>query len=1787
MITKKWYLRAVSAIVVFMLLFGQASYALAHSGNNYSNNENEIDTPFSPKSLPDIESGSFIELSGAQLVSGNNSAVVLTFTLPVSVNGETGEFIYIIDKSTNCQIHAISCTAIDPVRYNDVVYANSYYVLFEKELPQEGQICVVDKSNNLSCVPFLPLLEENAFEAPASDEDLFVDYSIPLQAVGMAIIAPNQAVLFYNYDIGNYNERAIAITGDAHVDAISVEKIDDRRVLLTFADNLPISGELRITGEAGNEEKVPFQNPWLYIKKTEIVDSHTIRIYLSEKSKFVAEYPETNIFALIGDIGIAASDIIPIDGDQIGGASIFDIVFEDELAGNGFICLMDEAQSAVNDLASVAQTIDGKPLFANYGLTDAEGKTRPALLAGFFAENLLLTDEGTTAQESAAASKSKSRSGSRAGVDSDAEENNISEDSTKGKTSDSGTQNDGTIPGNSGTPDTSENTDTQAGTEGTTDQDGSGSQDESDGTVEPDGDSDNTGEPGGLDETDGDMSGGEDATGDEGTADDEDEPDNNPVGPDNANGQNDTDVSGEDDDNLDGHSLGGMNDASVSLRLGSFASVNAEPEDVPSEENSTFIETDIDGFSDDSGDAANNSENVNVPEDDGISDSAEMEEPDDAAQDHGTPDEVVPDNSGVPGGSDNEGVSDASGETDATDPGEEPVNSGDIPPETSTEDPDTSILPDDKNLSGEVPSDAVVVSVPGNVSIRSTTETSLSWDAIEGATSYDIERDGVIIGSVSDSYFQTNGLVPEQLQSFRIRANIDGMSGDWTTLYIVTSVSNISGGTITNNTVWSSAVTTYSLSGNLIISSGVSLSIMPGITVKIASGKSISVNGTLNAVGTAEDPIVFTSTSDAAYGGSGAAVYWNGFDVGTTGEFNADHTKIRYAGRSGSGNDYAIDVTGAGKLDITNSEITDSYYGGINILNSTGAVTIDNNIITTPNYGILISNAGAGNIQITNNRISSSGSSAVMISSYQGGTLAIQDNVVGGSAYSVQITTSSFKPATLTGFEYNTFSKPVLLSSGTLLTDLTLGEYITCVNGSVTIAQGKTLTLLPGAIIYGTSPSSLFVINGKINAVGTAGKPIIFTSTGDAAYGGSGSVVYWNGFDIGTTGELNADHAKIRYAGRSSSGNDYAIDVTGAGKLNLTNSEITDSYYGGINILNSTGAVTIDNNTISTPNYGIRISNTGTGNIQITNNQISSSGSSAIMISAYPKGDLTIRGNTVSGGTYSVQITTSNFTPTMLTGFEYNTFSKPVYLLSGTLSIDLTLGEYITYVSSTVTIALGKTLTFLPGAIVHGASQSGLFVINGKINAIGTAEKPIVFTSTSDTEYGGSGTAVYWTGFDIGSAGEFNASYIKIRYAGQGTNATTGNACAEYAIDVTGAGKLDITNSEITNSPYTCIRVSGTCTGSVRIENNLITCSGNSAIILSATGGMLVIQGNTVSGGTYSVQITTSSFAPATLTGFEYNTFNKPVLLSSGTLSTDLTLGEYITYVSSTVTIALGKTLTFLPGAIVHGASRYGLFVVNGRIDAIGTAEKPIIFTSTGDTAYGGNGLTVYWNGFDIGGTGEFNASYIKLRYAGQCANSEGNARADYAIDVTGAGKLNVTNSEITNIYSTGIRISSTGTGSVRIENNQITCNGNTAIILTATGGTLIIQGNTVSGSTYSVQITINSFAPTTLTGFEYNTFSKPVYLSSGTLSTDLTLGEYTTYLSGSVTVAPGKTLTLLPGAIIQGEAQYGLLVINGKVDAIGTAEKPIIFTSTGDAAYGGSGATVYWNGFDISATGE
>ena len=119
---------------------------------------------------------------------------------------------------------------------------------------------------------------------------------------------------------------------------------------------------------------------------------------------------------------------------------------------------------------------------------------------------------------------------------------------------------------------------------------------------------------------------------------------------------------------------------------------------------------------------------------------------------------------------------------------------------------------------------------------------------------------------------------------------------------------------------------------SLTVPSGVTLTIEPGVVVKgdPSGNNALNVNGTLDALGTATQPIVFTSLNDNTVGGttgtgSPEAGDWGGINV--SGSIDLERTVVDYADTGVSLNASSSSASDVIRSNSFANESTDSVFG--------------------------------------------------------------------------------------------------------------------------------------------------------------------------------------------------------------------------------------------------------------------------------------------------------------------------------------------------------------------------------------------------------------------------------------------------------------------------------------------------------------------------------------------------------------------------------------------------------------------------------------------------------------------------------------------------------------------------------------------------------------------------------------------------------------------------------------------------------------------------------------------
>ncbi|MEM7538797.1 MAG: hypothetical protein AAF639_41945 [Chloroflexota bacterium] len=572
--------------------------------------------------------------------------------------------------------------------------------------------------------------------------------------------------------------------------------------------------------------------------------------------------------------------------------------------------------------------------------------------------------------------------------------------------------------------------------------------------------------------------------------------------------------------------------------------------------------------------------------------------------------------------------------------------------------------------------------------------------------------------------------------------------------------------------------------------------------------------------------------------------------------------------------------------------------------------------------------------------------------------------------------------------------------------------------------------------------------------------------------------------------------------------------------------------------------------------------------------------------------------------------------------FEGNRLGNGVAVERGAVSSDATLldpGTPSAYLLlDDIDVSSGVTLTVEAGVLMQQVSTIRSLTIQGHLEAVGTANQPIIFTSNEDSG------AEQWRGI-VFDAGTGNLRHVIVRHGGQ--NSTPAIHIQSVAQD----GQVVVEESTLDQNHGYGIQVRPAALHRVRFGNNTFT--GN------RFGNAVAVEGGDID--------------------------NTATLLVPGTPPSYHLLSD--------VTVGTGVTLTLQAGVMMQQVNSIRSLTIQGHLEAVGTTGNPIIFTSDEDTE------AEQWRGivFD-NGTGHL--SHTIVRNGGQnstpsihiqsvpaggevlieestlhqnhgygiqvapsalhrvrfgnntfTSNRLGNGVAIESGSVGNSATLLVpgtppaylllsdltVNTDVTLTVQPGVMVQQTnsirsltiqghleavGTAatpiiftsdedtaaeqwrSIEFENGS----GQLAHVVVRHGGQnstpgihiqsvtqgkqVVVKNSTLSQNHgYGIQVRESALHAVELGGnlFEDNRLGNGVAIESGTIDTSATLfnpGTPPAYLLlGDVTVGDGVVLTINSGVMMQQTSSIRSLTIEGQLDALGTVANPIIFTSDED----------------------
>ncbi len=504
---------------------------------------------------------------------------------------------------------------------------------------------------------------------------------------------------------------------------------------------------------------------------------------------------------------------------------------------------------------------------------------------------------------------------------------------------------------------------------------------------------------------------------------------------------------------------------------------------------------------------------------------------------------------------------------------------------------------------------------------------------------------------ISTASTQIAGLTAGQAYLFKI-TTVDeipnesgGVQVSITPTGLATQVISL-GGTLDLDTTLDAGV--YLISSDLTVPEGVTLELLPGTIFKFASGRSMTVNGTLKALGRQDRQIIFTAWTDDTYGGDsngdgsvteGTPGYWTYLDFNRTSHNSwLENARVCFAGRS----NYSAVYLDYADVPVIACHISQNQGPGIGTTHASSRIT-GNTIEQNGGHGIYLY---YGSPEITANTINANhhgiysqyAEPAVNDNIITGNTgygvyhedvrntPVMTGNTITGNQVSVMVPLSGLPDETnvLTpntekyiGIRGNDIPDDTILrvwGKGTLDETATYLVY----SGNVTVPAYTRLTVEPGVTVKFARNLYLYV-RGALVADGTLENKIVFTgqtddqSAGDTNQDGSETVPvngYWRGITFYESffDDLSLlNHVKVRYAGGNSSGGIY-IEYA---DIRVENSEISNSSANGIRVYGASPSL-VGNDVWGNSADGIRLEYHT--NAQVTFSSISSNRSDGIEI---------------------------------------------------------------------------------------------------------------------------------------------------------------------------------------------------------------------------------------------------------------------------------------------------------------------------------------------------------------------------------------------------------------------------------------------------------------------------------------------------------------------------------------------------------------------------------------------
>ena len=552
----------------------------------------------------------------------------------------------------------------------------------------------------------------------------------------------------------------------------------------------------------------------------------------------------------------------------------------------------------------------------------------------------------------------------------------------------------------------------------------------------------------------------------------------------------------------------------------------------------------------------------------------------------------------------------------------------------------------------------------------------------------------------------------------------------------------VAGGQISSNQTWNYYANGYALLGDVSVyqSGGApKLTIVPGNTIKVQAGCYFYVGynsnygGMLYAVGTAEDPIIFTSLNGENGG-------WNGLRFRDGSDYNSS-SSLRYCVvEKATTNLYCTNTNQPSVMWCTFQNSTNHNV----VLYNQANISIEGCTMKNAPRGLCVeSNSNPTVISTVFENLSD----ACVRHYSTDNTVTYSNCTMKDSRIGIRYYIPNMDLNEVDNVSFENMNYKYGVNGGDIVNNRQWNVSSIAVMGTVRVGGNNTeairrLTLSPGTTLGFAAETGMQIswgvyYRGELNAVGTAEAPITFTSLNGQNGGWSG--LYFSNYSDYASGMVSVlEHCVIE---KGDTYNLYMDNTNQPSQIN--NCIFKDATGRGVYIYGSTNMA--DCQILDNGSDGLYFKNSG--NMVMTDCEVHDNGDNGVKSETAMLNMHNV--SLTNNGGYGMYYTNAHYMNVMENvEIEDNTLGQ-VALGGGDITGNRTWSAFTYDILGTIRVGGNNTeairrLTLLPGTTLGFAAGTGMQIswgtyYRGELNAVGTAEAPITFTSLNGQNGGWSG----------------------------------------------------------------------------------------------------------------------------------------------------------------------------------------------------------------------------------------------------------------------------------------------------------------------------------------------------------------------------------------------------------------------------------------------------------------